>query len=66
MCKFCKEAKKNKLFNFCPICGENIREGFTPNYIQKTTSATITDRNGKVVDKSLPTTTLISINNKFE
>lgn len=64
MCVFCKEAKKSKLFNFCPICGERIREGFTPNCIQKTTCTTIYDRNGKIVDKSIPTTILIPIDNK--
>lgn len=64
MCRFCKEAKKNKLFNFCPICGERIRD-FTLSFIKNITYTETIDVNGKVVDRSLPTTTLIPIDNKY-
>lgn len=37
MCKFCTDAKKHRMFLYCPYCGSKLRE-FIPNIVDHTST----------------------------
>ena len=62
MCLLCEQVKhQHRGYTFCPYCGTNLKNGFTPNFIIKRTYGNV-DSYGRPI--GLYTDTLIDIRRK--